>query len=326
MLFKFFYLPLAVLALAWGVLSFLQADQLARAGYSLSRGHLVVRVVPGSPAEQAGLRVGDSIIGVDGTGTRDRWAVERLSRGAIGDVRRLDVQRGEESLSVDIRLAGFTKREIWRRHAGTFTGLCYLVIAGLAWVRRPSPASRALAVMGLGLGLAFMGPGGQVPEAWRLAASLARNALILAGIGSCLYFLRLMVAERGPAGPQLAGIFAPLAVFWLLLAVRTVHAEDTPNLVKGFTGFMGGLLFGVYLALAIATLLRAWVRGRQAGGNGPVMRLLCLGPLLGLVPVAAAALLPVLWPGVALPGMDFWFLSLLLVPLAWSAAAVTCKV
>lgn len=319
------YLLLTALVAAWGLASLLNTDDIARAGYSLSRGHLVVRVLPGSSADRAGLRTGDSIVRIDGVPTRDRAAVARLSRGAIGSVRRLDILRGEASLALDLTLAGLAPRERWLRHARIFTGFGFLVICGLAFLRAPAPATRALGVMGLGIGVAFMGDAGMSAGTLRTVAALARNALILVGIGAGLHYLRIATAPRRGLRMHPAVIYVPLGAFWLLLSVRTLFSEDTPVLVKSFTSITGGLLFGLYLTLAIVTVMRAWIRSRQTGVHGDAMRLLCLGTLLGLLPAALAAVLPVLAPSLDFPGMDFWFLAVLIVPLSWARASVTIE-
>jgi len=323
--FRVVYLLLAGLAMVWAFAAISHTDELARAGYSVSQGRRVVHVVPGSPADRAGLRVGDTIVRIDGVETRDRAAVTRLSGGAIGALRRLDIVRGEAPQSVEVELEGLNARERWRRYAAICAGVCFILSTGLAWLRRPIPAGAALATMGLGFGLAFLGPADWLAETSHVALAVARNALILAGVGAGLHFLRLMVVPRRSRRWPATALYAPLAAYWLLLTVRTLNPEGTPHLVSSFISVAGGLLFALYLTLAIVTLARAWVRNRQAGIRDPVLGSLCAGSALGLLPVAVAALVPVLWPGLTLPGGDFWFLAILLVPLGFSAGFVTYK-
>lgn len=319
------FLLLALAAMAWGAMSFLHTDRLARAGFALSRGQLVVQVLPGSPAERSGIQVGDRITKIDEIPTRDRAAVARLSRGAIGDQRLIQLDRNGARIEVALTLSGLNGKDRWRRHARVFTGICFLLICAWPYGRRPGPESRALAFMGLGLGLAYMGSPQLTAEAARLTASVVRNGLILAGVGAGLHFLRLMAGPSRAARWHPAVIYTPLAAYWLLLSVRIVFAADTPLLIQSFVSVSGGLLLGIYLTIGMVTLARAWVRNRQAATSGETLRLLCLGPSLGLLPVAMAGVLPVLLPGVDLPGIEFWFLGVLLVPLSWARALVTIK-
>src|SRR4051812_28725006 len=61
----------------------------------------VVEVVPGSPAERAGLRAEDLLVGVDGEPLRDVGDLQRLmTDGAIGRELRLEIVRGGEPRTV----------------------------------------------------------------------------------------------------------------------------------------------------------------------------------------------------------------------------------
>lgn len=76
-----------------GTLSELGLDNAQRSVWS---------VTPGSPAEQAGLRVGDKVLGVDGTLNADLgWVLSRLSVGA-NSAHILDVERDGEVLQLTI--------------------------------------------------------------------------------------------------------------------------------------------------------------------------------------------------------------------------------
>lgn len=61
------------------------------------RGVRIVSLLPGHAGEDAGLRLGDRIVRIDGesaVGRSDRWAITRL-RGKIGTTTLLEVERGE---------------------------------------------------------------------------------------------------------------------------------------------------------------------------------------------------------------------------------------
>ncbi|RMG48552.1 MAG: M20/M25/M40 family metallo-hydrolase [Acidobacteria bacterium] len=69
-------------------------------------GVLVVRVMPDSPAERAGLRAGDRIVAIDGQAVADVRAYAEVLRGhAPGDTIRIEIERGGERLELDATLA-----------------------------------------------------------------------------------------------------------------------------------------------------------------------------------------------------------------------------
>ncbi|MBI5666754.1 MAG: PDZ domain-containing protein [Chloroflexi bacterium] len=68
-------------------------------------GARVEEVVAGSPAEDAGLQVGDVITAIGGEAVTAETARDVLAQHAVGDTVTLDVQRGDETLSLDVTLA-----------------------------------------------------------------------------------------------------------------------------------------------------------------------------------------------------------------------------
>lgn len=67
----------------------------------------IVRVIPGNPAETAGLKAGDVIVGINDVATRN-WPLDKTVgqlRGEVGSTVKVSVQRGEESKEVSITRA-----------------------------------------------------------------------------------------------------------------------------------------------------------------------------------------------------------------------------
>ena len=78
------------------------------AGLGLSRdwGAVLADVMPGGPANRAGLAVGDVVLSVDGKPIENgRQLNVTLYRKAVGDVVRLEVLRGQETKSVNVSVA-----------------------------------------------------------------------------------------------------------------------------------------------------------------------------------------------------------------------------
>ena len=62
----------------------------------------IYEVVAGSPAAEAGLRVGDTVISVDGRAIEDYEALSEYTRSHLGEQMTLVVRRGSETLSVQL--------------------------------------------------------------------------------------------------------------------------------------------------------------------------------------------------------------------------------
>jgi S1-C subfamily serine protease len=126
------------LALVSGVLAFLIAvlpgrgfaqsgEEKSNSGYLGVRlengdnGAQIVEVIPGSAADRAGLKVGDTIVSVTGKAIPDTAAlVTTVGRHKAGDEIAMQVKRGEESLRIKVTLG---RRPGVRERPGTADGL-----------------------------------------------------------------------------------------------------------------------------------------------------------------------------------------------------------
>ena len=128
-------------------------------GLQRPRGMLAVEVVPGSPAEKAGLRPGDLITAVGGADLDDKEQYRgALATSTVGEMLTLTVRRGEETLKLSAAPTAFGEREAvalagarWGLTAGFGRGVAVAAVAP------NSPAAR----LGLKPGDALVQIGGE---------------------------------------------------------------------------------------------------------------------------------------------------------------------
>ena len=203
---------------------------------------------------------------------------------------------------------------------GLLPGFSYLGFCMAAWLKNPGRATLVLAIAGAGCSLVFF-PGPQFGSTGIAATfSVIRSALVLAGFAAMLHFLLLF--PRPGAFVAKAGnvrlLYAPAALFWLLLAGQALFASQDGSALNTFTYVLAGLVTAFYLLAGIIVFLRRYIKapGGERGPGG--LRLILWGSLAGFVP-AAAGFMPV-FSGV--PGNEDFFLSLVLPPMAWALAAL----
>jgi serine protease Do len=84
----------------------LQTSQAASAREAAAMGAIVARVVPGSPAEKAGVRVGDQVVGAGTRPVRNPFDWEaRLLDLRVGEALPITVRRGGRELALSLRVA-----------------------------------------------------------------------------------------------------------------------------------------------------------------------------------------------------------------------------
>src|SRR5438552_19046832 len=82
--YKMLFSILALVVLLWGAMGALEISKITYIGYDTSPDNVVTLVRPGSPAEQAGLRVGDVLTKVDGILVYDVAGFYNRQRPTIG--------------------------------------------------------------------------------------------------------------------------------------------------------------------------------------------------------------------------------------------------
>ena len=97
----------------------------------------VQEIAKGSPAERAGLRVGDTILAIDGTRLAYWGQIERLLARKKAAVSRYKVLRGADTLSIDVAAAFDAESRAWR------IGIVSYLPARIGDVKKQSPAERA---------------------------------------------------------------------------------------------------------------------------------------------------------------------------------------
>ena len=110
-------LALILVLFASNVVTAQESDQPPYLGVTFTEhegGVLITRVIPDSPAAEAGLQAGDVITAVDGDGvTRESFA-DVISSHAIGDTLEFAVLRGEEALELEVVLGEQPDTEVFQ--------------------------------------------------------------------------------------------------------------------------------------------------------------------------------------------------------------------
>lgn len=285
-------------------------------GYWTDDDNNIVRVFAGSPAATAGLQVNDRIHSVGGVDVVDTKANARRARAAIGETRTYVVARAGERTQADLTYSPLPARDRALGLAATLLAACFLLCGMYAYLRLPTAATALLALLGLCFGLWLGGgPYFESYELRRLYGALTVPAIVF-GFAFLVHFV-LTLPEAGirSLGPSRALVYGPAAATaaWILVLIvaeppATSRLNTITNIVVSV--FAGGYFLAALIALA-ARFRRASALERDAG-----LRVMAIGTFVGLVPLAVVWAIGAVAPKVLLPGVEFYFLTLLAVPIA----------
>jgi hypothetical protein len=205
-----------------------------------------------------------------------------------------------------------------------FCGFSFLGFCGHALLTSPGRTTRVLAVVGLGCSLVFFrGPGIDSAFAGSVLG-IIRSGMVLAGFAAMLHFL-LLFPVPGPfveTPGKVRVIYFPAFLFWLILVYRAFFSGEPSNALNIVTYVFTGILMGGYLLVGLVVFLRRYIRTPRKERSPGGMRLMLFGSLAGFAP-AAIGYMPALS---GMPGNEYFFASLMVLPLVWSRAAAFVSV
>ncbi len=314
---------LTALAAAWGIAGALDVSQRTHPGFTISNDFEIVSVRPGGPAEGINMQVGDRVIRIDGHPVEDTATLTRLPRVKEGERRSYTVSRGDQTIRYRPAFEKLSVREQAIAHLRTIVGFAFLLIPLVACFTRPKPATRILALMGLGLSMHFfVAPYIASYDVRAIALAVSRLFLLL-GLAAMVHFLLVFPRQRALIDKSWCKklLYWPVLLMWFADAWRLLFtppaASIASKLVQGFsdTGVLAYVVLGLILLIA-----------NYAGSESSLKKETALFPMLlatiiAIAPVTLAGLASTFSPETVLPGQAYYFALLALVPMSWSISA-----
>jgi len=323
--FKVVVIVLAVVSATFGIFGIRDLDNVPYSGFFTGPTNEITRVFPGSPAESAGLEVGDVLQSVDGISLSDTRALARRERPALGETRMFMVDRDGGEVELAVTYSGQPEVNRTTSWLGLVVGLCFLAFPMWAYVKAPSAANRVLALFGLCFGAAFTpGPYSSSYFLRTLGGSIGTTAVVL-GFAFLVHFVLLFPRPRPfldrPSANKI--IYWPaigLAAFFLYL---TVFTPDTTDMLGQVIGLMAGIFIVSFFGWAVVAMIQTYNRATAEERSRYGLTQMLIGTLVGLVPLTLANLIGSVAPAVQanLPGVQFYFLGLGLIPLTFAMSA-----
>ena len=319
---------LALMAATWGLLGWIDLPDRGQAGFETDGTHYVTRIRPGSPAQLAGLAIGDKITHFDDIATADASALARQPARKPGDRQRLTIERGgEDSQRLLITYEAVPHLERSKIRASLLVSCGFIFFPLWGFLRSPSSASRVLTLMGIGLGLALMEGPSIGDFSVRAFSATVITFFVMFGLASMLRFLLLFPPVSSGRAPWLTGpytrrlVFLPAFLLWLLFAWRLLFTPPATSLLNVFTQAFAGLVMGAYLLASLYRFLRNYSRTTRLQRRALALNGMLWGTVAGVLPGLVARLVEAFSPGAALPGQDYYFVSLVLIPFSWARSA-----
>lgn len=232
-------LAAAIIALVFGALAALEAENRTYTGYRVSDGSRVLRVDHDSPGAAAGLRVGDVISSLNGMPAANRKELQELQRRApAAGAWRMEVERNGGTVRLEISPTGLPANEIRLARTRSLLGLFFLGFPFWAWFISPGSTALLLAIFGLSFGFLLMGAPYFESSAVRSILDGVAILALYTGMTALVHFLLAFPSRR----PFLGAAYFLSAI--VLLVWRYVAASRAERAKHG----LGIMLLGTLAA------------------------------------------------------------------------------
>ena len=322
--------PIVVAAAVVGllqVLGALQVRQQVYRGYRTDDSRqvtgLVTEVIRDSPADRAGLRVGDRIVRIGGMAADDRRALDARPRPRIGDTLTLAVDRGGRGAELRMTLAGLPPLGVVAYLASGLTGLSFLAFGLWAYLTLPRKATFLLALAGIGIAAIFT----EMPYvASPLVRAVQESGLIatgLFGFAALLHFMLVFPREMRILARRATvfAIYAPAAVVSATQVAATIYMGSGSGGPATLTTTLALVLLLLYFCLTIAALINGYATATRRERSAWGLNALVVCILLGLAPMIPTAIALVA-PRIVLPLSEYYDLAWVVIPFALARATL----
>ena len=313
---------IAAVVLVWAVLSVLELPNATYTGYITTPQNVVNDVEAGSPADVAGLQVGDRITSFDGIPVEDTKALNQAPRVVPGTQREIGVERAGQVMTVSLTVGSPTGMNQAVNWLGVLIGLTYLLLPIWARSRSGSAASVMLAWFGICFAFAFMnGPYFSSPTIRNLLGAASLTVIVL-GFALLLRFV-LAFPFQSPFLAKPAArywIYGPATFIALMFAYLFLGQPAATSGLNAVVNILVGAFIIGYFGASLFTLISRYRSASAEARSSSGLSLMLWGAVIALVPLVLTSLLAMAAPMVVLPGQQFYFLALILIPIAFSRA------
>jgi hypothetical protein len=311
---------LALLFLVLGVFGYLDIKNSSHDGYS-SNDFTVTKVDEAGPAADAGMQVGDQIISIDNLDVRDSKAWSDKARRTIGETRTYVVNRDNEEVTFPMTFTAQPKKDSILNRIGWTMGLIFLAMSLWAFRSKKTWPSFLFAMFGLGFAGSFMGGPHIVNNFLDDIVGTLRFGFVLLSFAFLVDFLLHFPKKSSFVSSANANkkLYAPPLSLILFFMVLTILQIDSSSGLNTFIDFAMLAFVVIYFGWALLIMFKNYGKATsEEKANG--MSLMFWGTVIGLVPILIAFTVGNLMPTVSLPGQDYMFLTMAIIPICFALA------
>lgn len=311
----------AVLFIIWGILGLMDAKNYSYAGYDTDGNNKIVQVKDGSPAEAAGMQVGDVMKSYDGISVIDSKSFSKRKRTEIGQTVEIVVDRNGEEQTLQVTYTALPDLNTTLNMSAFIMGLLFIILGLYVDQKKKTALSFAFAVFGIFFGFVFFnGPYINPGLLRELVNSINITLIMFAFVALARFILQYPPQSSFMNGGNSRWIYAPAAVIVVIIWILNFAQPDSTSTLNVTIRSLFGVIIIFYFGLALITLIRKYSKANAEDRKSLGLNHMLLGAVLGLLPFLIYFTVNQLSPSTILPGNDYMFLTFAFIPIFFSMA------
>lgn len=311
----------AVLFIIWGILGLMDAKNYSYSGYSTDGNNTITQVREGSPAEAAGMQVGDVMKSYDGIAMTDSKAFSKRSRTEIGQTVEIIVDRNGGEQSLQVTYAEVPDKNSSLNIAAFIMGLIFIALGLYVNSKKKTALSYAFAIFGVLFGFIwFNGPYINPGFLRQLVNSLDITIIMFAFVALARFILQYPPESSFLNGGNSRWSYAPAALIVVIVWILNFTQPDSTSTLNTIMSTIFFVVIIFYFGLSLLTLISKYSKASSETRSSSGLNHMLLGAILGIVPFLIVYTINQISPTTILPGDDYIFLTFTFIPILFSMA------
>jgi len=311
----------AILFIIWGILGMMDAKNYTHSGYFTGDDWSVLNVEEGSPAEAAGLQVGDVLKSTGGIAVTDSKALSARERAAIGETREFVIDRNGEEVTLQLTYAALPDDNKTNNMIGFIIGVLFVVAGVYANFKHKSDLSAAFAIFSICFGFLFLGGPYLGTGFFSTLLNILSTAVVLFSFTALvIYMLRYPPESAFLSGKNKKLIYVPMLVILAIIVVLEVSQMNNSATLNTVMRLLFGAFIISYFLIAVITQIRKFNNADATEKSSNGLTLMLIGTIIGIVPILIYFTIGTISPGTDLPGNDYVLFTFAAIPIFFTIA------
>ena len=315
-----------VLFIIWGILGLMDAKNYSYSGYVTDGDNTITQVREGSPAEVAGMQVGDVRKSIDGISMTDSKAFSKRKRTEIGQIVEIVVDRNGEEQALQVTYSALPDKNSTLNMSAFIMGLIFVLLGLYVHLKKKTALTFAFAAFGVLFGFIwFNGPNINPGFLNDLVNSINITVIMFAFVALARFVLQYPPQSSFLVGGNSRWIYAPATVIVVIIWILNFAQPDSTSSLNVTINMLFFVVIVFYFGLSLIKLISKYSKANAEERKSSGLNQMLLGAVLGLLPFLIFFTVNQLSPTTILPGDDYMFLTFAFIPIFFSMALMQKK-